>query len=213
MSRFNNYAKKLEEMTFEAVNQIKDAEEKYRKATDDHQAMPIRSGFVEANYSIESQRRQLAYDEARQNLNVIRTDIPKRFELEAKELRKKLSDELYDYFAVKPDLLSPETMSLLNSGCLNVNDFDKLMKAAISDNNITMIRMIASKAADIAKDTDKTDTRVFLKTIASKADNYTPETYLNAFDSFISVSERCMKNTRLIDSWNQIGMPEVVKSF
>ena len=202
MSRFNSYAKKLEEMTFEAVNQIKDAEEKYRKATDDHQAMPIRSGFVEANYSIESQRRQLAYDEARQNLNAIRKDIPNRFEREAKELRKKLSDELYDYFAVKPDLLSPETMSLL-----------KLMKAAISDNNITMIRMIASKAADIAKDTDKTDTRVFLKTIASKADNYTPETYLNAFDSFISVSERCMKNTRLIDSWNQIGMPEVVKSF
>lgn len=213
MSRFNHYAKELESMTFEAVNKIKEAEEKYNKALSDHEAMPIRSGFVEADYSIESQKRKVALEEAEKHLKDIRESVPNQFMKDIKEMRSKLSDDVYRYFAVKPEDLSPETMSLLNSGYLNINDFDKLMKAAIDDNNVTMIRMIGEKASEIAKNTEEPTKRSILSAVAHKADNYTPETYLNAFDSFVSVSERCMNRTKLIDSWNQIGMPEVVESF
>lgn len=213
MSRFNHYAKTLESMTFEAVNKIKEAEEKYNKALSDHEAMPIRSGFVDYDYSIESQKRDLALKEAEKHLKDIRESIPNQFMKDVTEMRSKLSDDLYRYFAVKPEDLSPETMSLLNSGYLNINDFDKLMKAAIDDNNVTMIRMIGEKAAEIAKTTEDNSKRSVLSAIAHKADVYTPESYLNAFDSFVSVSETCINRTKLLDSWDRLGMPEVLESF
>lgn len=213
MGNFRKYGKQLESMTFEAVNKIREAEDKFNKAKARREEMPDRSGLVPYDYSIECQKRKIAYDEAEKNLHDVRESVPMTFHKEIKELREAFAEDVFKYFAMQPKDLSPDTMSLLNSGYLNINDFDKLMKSAIADNNITMIRMIGEKASEVAKNTEDTMKKSALSSIAHRADNYTPESFLNSFDSFVSVSDRCLEHTKLIDSWNQFGMPEVVESF
>ena len=203
MSKFNKYAKELESITFEAVKKLKDAEEKERATQQALDLHPERRGFVDASYDIEYQRRKLAHDEAKEELRKATADI-----------RARLKADTDYYFAVDPKQLQPEVMSFLESGMLNVNDYSKLMKVAISDNNVTMIRMIADRAKKAADNTNNDRERLSLLAISEEASLYTTETYLAAFDSISSVSETCMHNTRIADHWNtDLGINKVVEAF
>lgn len=213
MSRFNKYAKELESITFDAVKKLKDAEEKERKTQEALDMHPERRGFVDASYDIEYQRRKLAHDEAKEELRNLRATVPEELRKATKEIRSRLKADADYYLAVDPKQLQPEVMSFLESGMLSVNDYSKLMKVAISDNNVTMIRMIADRAKKAAA-TGSDRERLPLLSIADEASIYTTEAYLAAFDSISSVSETCMHNTRLADHWNtDLGINKVVEDF
>ncbi len=213
MSRFNKYAKELESITFDAVKKLKDAEEKERKTQEALDMHPERRGFVDASYDIEYQRRKLAHDEAKEELRTLRATVPEELRRATKDIRARLKADADYYLAVDPKQLQPEVMSFLESGMLSVNDYSKLMKVAISDNNVTMIRMIADRAKKAAA-TGSDRERIPLLSIADEASIYTTEAYLAAFDSISSVSESCMHNTRLADHWNtDLGINKVVEDF
>ena len=213
MSRFNKYAKELESITFDAVKKLKDAEEKERKTQEALDMHPERRGFVDASYDIEYQRRKLAHDEAKEELRTLRATVPEELRRATKDIRARLKADADYYLAVDPKQLQPEVMSFLESGMLSVNDYSKLMKVAISDNNVTMIRMIADRAKKAAA-TGSDRERIPLLSIADEASIYTTEAYLAAFDSISSVSETCMHNTRLADHWNtDLGINKVVEDF
>lgn len=214
MSRFNHYAKKLEELTFEAAKKLKEAEAKEESTRQSLSAFPERNGFVDANYQLERNKRIVAHDEAVLNLRNVKETVPKELSRQLAEMRSKLKAEADDYFAVDPSQLQPEVVSFLKSDMLNLNDYNKLMKAAIADNNVTMIRIIADSANKSADNTTDNDTRLKLKAIATEADIYTSDNYLTAFDSLVSVSESCMNNIRLVDHWNtDLGINQVVEGF
>ena len=214
MSRFNHYAKKLEELTFEAAKKLKEAEAKEESTRQSLSAFPERNGFVDANYQLERSKRIVAHDEAVLNLRKVKETVPKELSRQLAEMRSKLKAEADDYFAVDPSQLQPEVVSFLKSDMLNLNDYNKLMKAAIADNNVTMIRIIADSANKSADNTTDNDTRLKLKAIATEADIYTSDNYLTAFDSLVSVSESCMNNIRLVDHWNtDLGINQVVEGF
>lgn len=214
MSRFNHYAKKLEELTFEAAKKLKEAEAKEESTRQSLSAFPERHGFVDANYQLERNKRIVAHDEAVLNLRNVKETVPKELSRQLAEMRSKLKAEADDYFAVDPSQLQPEVVSFLKSDMLNLNDYNKLMKAAIADNNVTMIRIIADSANKSADNTTDNDTRLKLKAIATEADIYTSDNYLTAFDSLVSVSESCMNNIRLVDHWNtDLGINQVVEGF
>lgn len=214
MSKFNKYAKELESITFEAVKKLKEAEEKERQTKEALDRHPEKKGFVDLAYDIEYQRRKLAHDEATENLRIIRASVPNELSKATKEIRSRLKADADYYFAVDPKQLQPEVMSFLESGMLNVNDYTKLMKVAISDNNVTMIRMIADRAKKAADTVGNDRDRLSLLAISDEASLYTTESYLAAFDSIASVSETCMHNTRVADHWNtDLGINKVVEAF
>lgn len=214
MSKFNKYAKELESITFEAVKKLKDAEEKERATQQALDLHPERRGFVDASYDIEYQRRKLAHDEAKEELRNLRATVPEELRKATADIRARLKADTDYYFAVDPKQLQPEVMSFLESGMLNVNDYSKLMKVAISDNNVTMIRMIADRAKKAADNTNNDRERLSLLAISEEASLYTTETYLAAFDSISSVSETCMHNTKIADHWNtDLGINKVVEAF
>lgn len=214
MSRFNSYAKKLETITFEAVKKIKDAEERYKKADASSKEYPERFGMIEASYQREYLKRQLELNDAKENLKKVKENTPKAFKAELSELRRRLQNEVNDYFAIDASKMQPEVVSFLNSGILKVNDYVKLMDVAVSEGNISMIRLIADRAEKYASSIDDVRERATLKAIASKVDNYKPETYMTAFDSIAYVSDRCLNNTRLIDYWNtDLSIGQAVEAF
>lgn len=214
MSRFNHYAKKLEELTLEAVKELKEAidtEKKTAKALSEH---PERHGFVDLEYQNEYLRRKLAHEEATAKLQKVSTTVPNELSKQLSELRSKLKSDADYYFAVDPSQLQPEVVSFLDSGMLNVNDYQKLMKAAVSDNNVSMIRMISNRANKAAENISDDRERATLKIIAAEAEKYTTDNYLTAFDGLISVSEKCMNNPRLADYWNtDLGIGQAIEGF
>lgn len=214
MSRFNGYAKRLEVITFDAVNKIRDAEKKVKDAEERLKEYPERFGMVDASYQREHLKRKMDFDDAKADFEKVKEDAPKAFRREVSELRRKLSIELDDYFAVDASKLQPEVVSFLNSGILNANDYAKLMNVAVSEGNVSMIRLIADRAEKCADSTKDTRERANLKVIASKVNNYKPEAYMTAFDGIASVSDRCLNNTRLIDYWNsELNIGKAVEAF
>lgn len=214
MSRFNNYAMKLEELTKEAIKTLKEAEEKERKTQKALSEYPQRYGFVDASYQVEHDKRKVAHDEAVMNLDKVKSTIPYTLADQLSALRSQLKAEADYYFAVDPSQLQPEVVSFLESGITTLNDYHKLMRTAISDNNVTMIRLIANSANKKAEELHDATERSKLKMIASEANKYTTESYLTAFDSLVSVANRCMKNTHLADHWDtDLGMNNAVRMF
>ena len=49
--------------------------------------------------------------------------------------------------------------------------------------------------------------------IAHTVDKYKVENYLDAFDSMVSVANTCLKNTRVFDRWDQLGMDRTIDNF
>lgn len=214
MSRFNSYAKKLEELTFNTVNAIKDAEKKLKDAEEHLKEYPERFGMVDASYQREHLKRKIELSEAKEKFEKVKKDAPKAFNAEVSELRRKLKVELDDYFAIDASKLQPEVVSFLESGILNVNDYSKLMDVAVSEGNVSMIRLIADRAEKYANSIQDARERATLKVIASKVNNYKPEAYMTAFDGIASVSDRCLNNTRLIDYWNsELNIGKAVEAF
>jgi len=214
MSRFNYYARKLEELTMEAVKQLKEAEENEKRTSQDLSLYPERHGFVDVKYQVEHEKRKLAHKEAEMHLREVRNNIPFELSKQLKELRSQLKADADNYFAVDPSQLQPEVVSFLESGITNFNDYQKLMRTAISDSNVTMIRMIANSANKTADGISDPTDRMKLKAVAAEANKYTTDNYLTAFDGLVSVSERCMSNTRLADHWNtDLGIGNAIKEF
>ena len=214
MSRFNSYARNVEKITFETVKKIRDAEERYKKAEEASKEYPERFGMVEASYQREYLKRKLELTEAKENLTKIKEEAPKVFKAEVKELRRRLQNEVNDFFAVDASKMQPEVVSFLNSGILTINDYAKLMDVAVSEGNVSMIRLIADRTNKYADTVEDLRERANLKVIASKVDNYKPETYMTAFDSIVSVSDRCLNNPRLIDYWNtDLSIGQAVEAF
>ena len=213
MSRFNKYAQELKRLVTEKCIMLKCAENKYNDAKAEAEKYPERHGFVDQKYQVEHLKRKLAFEEATQNLRRVKNTVATEFEADIRELRENLSKDATDYFAVDPSKLSPEIVSFLNSDILDVADYKKLMRVAEEDNNVSMIRMIADRASKAQKACNDVSKRQELGLIAHTVDKYKVETYMDAFDSMVSVANTCLKNTRVFDRWDQLGMDSTIDNF
>lgn len=213
MSKFNHYAKDLERLTLEAVKKMNDADALATEARRRFEEMPEKIG-ASSDYVIERMHRQTACIEHEEAAKHAREIIPRELKKDLLELRAHLSEDVENYFSVDPSQLSPELMAILNSDILNARDIQKLMKAAEADGNTTAIRLLAKKADDLADRATDTEKRMSYKVIAKRVDNYKPETFMTAFDSLISISDRVMNNRRLAEAWNgQLSMDKVIEAF
>ena len=66
MSKFNSYAKKLDEQARAAFKAYRDAEAAYKKAEQKAREYPQRNGMVNADYAAKSARAQADFLEAKQ---------------------------------------------------------------------------------------------------------------------------------------------------
>ena len=216
MSNFNKYARKADEIAKAAFKEYREAESRLKKAEAAASAYPQRHGMVDAAYMAKSARAQADYLEAKEAMRAAK----RAFESHTSDLaavRKELAAELDDAFTVDPAALDTATLELLKSGILNASEYVKLLNAAQSANNPTMVRLIGKYAQDAAdaqaaKYGQNDDTARTLRLVSHESRKNSSSEYLKAFDYMADVYNRAVNNPGMIDHWEQLTA-ETVENF
>ena len=216
MSKFNSYAKKLDEQARAAFKAYRDAEAAYKKAEQRAKEYPQRNGFVDAQYAAKSARAQADFLEAKQAYDTARRafrDSDRQFD----GMRRELAAAIDDAYSADPAQLDTATLELLKSGILNAGEYTKLLEQAKAASNPTMVRMIGRYAGEAAKARGESHGMNDREAQALRVAEYNSRSYtggdrLQAFDNMVELYHRCTNNPGMIDHWDEFTA-ETVENF
>ena len=209
MSRFNEYARRLDAHAREVFAKREELEAAYNKAeraSKEARASgnPIAiaradADLMEAKNARDSMRRALRDDSGAEIANI----------------RKELAYELDGAFAADPADLDTATIELLKSGILTVYEYSRLMDSAAEAGNATMCRVIGQYAktrSDEEAAKRNPDTARELARIAHRGRMTGADAYLANFDTLTEIYGRAVKNPALVPHWDELT-GEMVEGF
>ena len=212
MSKFNDYAKKMNEIANGTFEEYRRAEAAVKSAESRYNAYPRRNGADPA-YMAKSARAEADLAEARNAFDQMRRHLfdDKRREIAA--VRADLEKTVFDAFAADPKAVDSNTLALMNSGIMTADEYSRLIDSAIASGNFTMTRLLAKSAADMAeKTTGDADVSRSYRLASHKGKGANGHEYLEAFDFLASTFNRCERNIALAGKWDELTA-EVVESF
>ena len=212
MSRFNSYAKRMNEIANSAFEEYRRAEAAVKSAESRCNAYPRRNGADPA-YMAKSARAEADLAEARNAFDQMRRHLfdDKRREIAA--VRVELEKAVFDAFAADPKAVDANTLALMNSGIMTADEYSRLIDSAIASGNFTMTRLLAKSAADMAeKTTGDADVSRSYRLASHKGKGMDGRQYLEAFDYMGDVFNRCERNFSLAGKWDELTA-DVVESF
>ena len=214
MSKFNSYAKKLDEKAQAALKEYQKAERAYRDASRKEQSFPKGMNGVLPKFAIDHARAKVdmqaardEYNKAKQHLEDVRRELM--------SLRNDLAADVDETYTADPKKLDGATLELLRSGILTPREYDKLIDSAQAEGNYTLSRIAGKYADDAAKAAADNNDRVKereLRMVARKARINDGSEYLDTFDSLIHVYDRCAASGALIDKWESLT-GEIIENF
>ena len=211
MSKFNNYAKKLNEIANGTFEEYRRAEAAVKSAESRYNAYPRRNGADPA-YMAKSARAEADLAEARNAFDQMRRHLfdDKRREIAA--VRAELEKAVFDAFAADPKSVDANTLALMNSGIMTADEYSRLIDSAIASGNFTMTRLLAKSAADMAEKVNDSDVARSYRLVSHKGKGMDGREYLQAFDFLADTFNRCERNFALSTKWDELTSP-VVDSF
>ena len=212
MSKFNNYARKLNEIANATFEEYRRAEAAVKSAESRYNAYPRRNGADPA-YMARSARAEADLAEARNAFEQVRRHLfdDKRREINA--IRAELVTALGNEYAADPSKVDMQTLELMRSGIMSADEYNRLIDSATAAGNHTMVRLLAQSAADMAeKSKSDSDTARNYRIVAQKGNGMDGREYLQAFDFMSDTFNRCERNFALTKKWDELTAP-VVESF
>ena len=211
MSKFNNYAKKLNEIANATFEEYRRAEAAVKSAESKYKEYPRRNGADPA-YMAKSARAEADLAEARSAFEQVRRHLfdDKRREIAA--VRAELVTALGNEYAADPKAVDMNTLALMNSGILTAAEYNRLIDASTAAGNHTMVRLLAQSAKDRADKVNDSDTAREYRLVAQKGKGMDGRQYLEAFDYMGDVFNRCERNFSLAGKWAELTSP-VVERF
>ena len=212
MSRFNSYAKRMNEIANATFEEYRRAEAAVKSAESRYNAYPRRNGADPA-YMAKSARAEADLAEARNAFDQMRRHLfdDKRREIAA--VRAELEKAVFDAFAADPKAVDANTLALMNSGIMTADEYSRLIDSAIASDNYTMTRLLAKSAADMAERTKgDADVSRSYRLASHKGKGANGHEYMEAFDFLASTFNRCERNFALTGKWDELTSP-VVDSF
>lgn len=95
---------------------------------------------------------------------------------------------------------------------MSADEYSRLIDAAASTGNHTMVRLIAKNAADMAEKANDADVARSYRLVSHKGKGDDGSEYLRAFDFLVDTFNRCERNFALTPKWAELTSP-VVESF
>lgn len=212
MSKFNNYARKMNEIANATFEEYRRAEAAVKSAESRHNAYPRRNNADPA-YMAKSARAEADLAEARSAFEQVRRHLfdDKRKEIAA--VREELEKAVFDAFAADPKSVDSNTLALMNSGIMTADEYSRLIDSAIASGNYTMTRLLAKSAADMAeKTTGDADVSRSYRLVSHKGKGANGHEYMEAFDFLTSTFNRCERNFALAGKWGELTA-DVVENF
>ena len=211
MGKFNNYAKRMNEIANAAFAEYREKEAAVKSAESRHNAYPRRNGADPA-YMAKSARAEADLAEARNAFDQMRRHLfdDKRREIAA--VRVELEKAVFDAFAADPKSVDGNTLALMNSGIMTADEYSRLIDSAIASGNYTMTRLLAKSAADMAEKVTDSDVARSYRLVSHKGKGMDGREYLQAFDFLTDTFNRCERNFALTGKWTELTSP-IMDSF
>lgn len=211
MSKFNGYARKVNEIANAAFAEYREKEAAVKSAESRCNAYPRRNGADPA-YMAKSARAEADLCEARNAFDQMRRHLfdDKRREIGA--VRVELEKALGDEYAADPSKVDMNTLALMNSGILTAAEYNRLIDSANAAGNHTMVRLLAQSAKDRADKVNDSDTAREYRLVAQKGKGANGREFLEAFDYMGDVFNRCERNFSLAGKWGELTA-DVVENF
>ena len=211
MSRFNSYAKRMNEIANAAFAEYREKEAAVKSAESRYNAYPRRNGADPA-YMAKSALAEADLAEARNAFDQMRRHLfdDKRREIAA--VRAELEKAVFDAFAADPKSVDMNTLALMNSGILTAAEYNRLIDASTAAGNHTMVRLLAQSAKDRADKVNDSDTAREYRLVAQKGKGANGREFLEAFDYMGDVFNRCERNFSLAGKWDELTA-DVVENF
>lgn len=216
MTQFNSYARTLDEAAKASFAEFRTIEKAYRDAEAKMREYPPRHGVVDAIYAAKSASAKADFEETK----AAYMKAKRAFEesgSQFKDMRNELAAKIDAAYMADPAQLNPYTLELLKSGILKSNEYAKLLSDAKASKNATMVRIIGSYAdkasIDVANKYGQGDKEAkALRVVVHESQTYTGADRLEAFDTMISIYNRCTRNPAMIDKWDFL-LSETIKNF
>lgn len=207
MGNFSEFVDRADVLADETFTEYKVMKARFEAAENKRAATPVKHGLVSAEYTAKAARAEADYLEAREKYETVKRGLPEKSHQMA-AIRADFVAAVNDHFAAAPSKLDKETLALLDSGILKPHEYERLMASAEKDENFTMIRLIAAKAAEVADKAPTREGETILKSVAMRGRNADGADYIRAFDvGVVSLFERCLKNPSLYSSWDMLMQP------
>lgn len=211
MSKFNNYARKLNEIANATFEEYRRAEAAVKSAESRYNAFPRRNGADPA-YMAKSARAEADLCEARNAFDQMRRHLFDDKRKEIAVVREELEKAVFDAFAADPKAVDMNTLALMNSGILTAAEYNRLIDASTAAGNHTMVRLLAQSAKDRADKVNDSDTAREYRLVAQKGKGANGREFLEAFDYMGDVFNRCERNFSLAGKWDELTA-DVVENF
>lgn len=211
MSKFNNYAKRMNEIANGTFEEYRKAEAALKSAESRSKEYPRRNG-ADPSYLAKSARAEADLAEARNAFEQVRRHLfdDKRREIAA--VRAELETALGNEYAADPSKVDMNTLALMNSGILTAAEYNRLIDSANAAGNHTMVRLLAQSAKDRADKVNDSNTAREYRLVAQRGKGANGQQYLEAFDYMTDTFNRCERNFSLTKKWDELTAP-VVENF
>ena len=211
MSKFNSYARKVNEIANAAFAEYREKEAAVKSAESRYNAFPRRNGADPA-YMAKSARAEADLCEARNAFDQMRRHLFDDKRKEIAVVREELEKAVFDAFAADPKAVDMNTLALMNSGILTAAEYNRLIDSANAAGNHTMVRLLAQSAKDRADKVNDSDTAREYRLVAQKGKGANGREFLEAFDYMGDVFNRCERNFSLAGKWDELTA-DVVENF
>ena len=211
MSRFNSYAKRMNEIANATFEEYRRAETALKSAESRSKEYPRRNG-ADSSYLAKSARAEADLCEARNAFDQMRRHLFDDKRKEIAVVREELEKAVFDAFAADPKAVDMNTLALMNSGILTAAEYNRLIDASTAAGNHTMVRLLAQSAKDRADKVNDSDTAREYRLVAQKGKGANGREFLEAFDYMGDVFNRCERNFALAGKWGELTA-DVVENF
>ena len=211
MSKFNNYAKKLNEIANATFTEYRAKSDAVKSAESKYNAYPWRDG-ADPTYLAKSARARADLAEAKAQFEHCRRHLFEEQRKDIAVIRAELVEALGKEYAADPKAVDGNTLALMNSGIMTADEYSRLIDSAIASGNFTMTRLLAKSAADMAEKVTDSDVARSYRLVSHRGKGNDGNEYLRAFDFLADTFNRCERNFALTPKWDELTSA-VVESF
>lgn len=211
MGKFYNYAQRMNEIAHATFAEYREKSDAVKSAESKYRAYPRRSG-ADPSYMAKSARAEADLAEARAQFEHCRRHLFEERQRDVAVIRAELVEALNKEYAADPSKVDMQTLELLRSGIMSADEYGRLIDAAASRGNHTMVRLIAKSAADMAEKVTDADVARSYRLVSHRGKGNDGNEYLRAFDFLADTFNRCERNFALTPKWDELTSA-VVESF
>lgn len=212
MSKFNSYARQLNEIANEAFNTFKKADMRLNEATNAMNKYNRFGGNIPQRLAAEHARAKANYLEAKDAYAAAKKGLSAAENEKIKSLRNNLVSAIEAENMANPAQLDTATLELLKSGILNANEYAHMLEQAKNSGNYTMVRLIGKYAADAAENTTDHMQAANLRGISYDSKSMCCADRVQAFDNMLDIMNRAANNPAMVNCWDELTA-DIVESF